>query len=319
MYGISSRGGAGTSDKPASLQTRLQDANGLNPSISVIIPAYNASSYVGNAIESALAQTYPPIEVIVVDDGSKDNTYETVSRYPAPVKAIRRANGGPAAARNLAAREAKGEWLALLDADDTWLPNKLERQIAWMTRENVGVVHCFRVGEEGSHKVPAQVTFDDLWQRNHVANSSALVRRAAFDAVGGFDEDRALISVEDYNLWLRMAAAGWAIVTCPEGLWRYTPALGNLMSDLEKSAMAEFVNLDKVASLLNLSRDSVQQKRLQLCEEFGRAFFYARNLRRARPLLAAACLKHPSMARLSCYAATFLPPAVINLKRRHSY
>src|SRR5215831_9228869 len=100
----------------------------LRPEISVVIPAYNAEGCVGRAIESALSQTHRPIEVLVVDDGSLDGTSEVVASYPAPVRLLRKANGGPASARNLAAREARGDWLALLDADDSWLPEKLERE-----------------------------------------------------------------------------------------------------------------------------------------------------------------------------------------------
>src|SRR5215475_10236165 len=103
----------------------------MNRTISVIIPAFNSSTTIGAAIESALRQTYPPTEIIVVDDGSVDDTAMVASRYPSPVRVLRKANGGPGAARNFAARIATCEWLAMLDADDSWLPEKLERQIAY--------------------------------------------------------------------------------------------------------------------------------------------------------------------------------------------
>jgi cellulose synthase/poly-beta-1,6-N-acetylglucosamine synthase-like glycosyltransferase len=110
--------------------------------VSVIIPAYNAAPQIGRAIESALAQTHAPLEILVVDDGSRDRTAEIVGRLPPPVRLIRKENGGPATARNLGAREARGEWLALLDADDWWFPDKLRAQLACVTDESVGLVHC---------------------------------------------------------------------------------------------------------------------------------------------------------------------------------
>src|SRR5687767_11564824 len=96
-------------------------------SVSVIIPAYNAALWVGRAIESALRQTVPPAEILVVDDGSSDDTAKTVEPYAPLVRLIRRDNGGPAAARNTGAKASLGGWLALLDSDDAWLPTKLER------------------------------------------------------------------------------------------------------------------------------------------------------------------------------------------------
>ena len=187
------------------------------PSISVIIPAYNSAGCVGRAIDSVLAQTYPVLEVLVVDDGSTDNTAQVVESYPVPVRLLRQPNGGPAAARNHGAREAQGEWLALLDADDSWLPQKLERQASFTNKPMVGLVHSFREGNCESAAISGIVSFDRLWKRNCVTTSSVLLRKSAFEQVGGFDTDRVLIGVEDYHLWLRMAAAGWEIATCPEG------------------------------------------------------------------------------------------------------
>ncbi len=280
--------------------------------VSVVIPAYNSAKYVGNAIESALAQTYPATEIIVVDDGSTDNIAEVVNKYAAPVKLIRQSNGGPGAARNLGVRESNGEWIALLDADDTWLPNKLERQMRTKYADEVGVIHSFAVGDIRTECIPDEATFEDLWYQNCVANSSALIRRTAFDSVGGFDEDRALIAVEDYNLWLRIASAGWKVLACREALWNYTPAPGNLTSNLRKIADAEFTNFHKISEEMKLSSSAMNSKRISLCEEFGRAFFYTRQFHAARPLLARVCRHRPSFGSLSRYTATFLPRFLLN-------
>ena len=98
--------------------------------VSVIIPAYNAEKFIGEAIESVLNQTYKNIEIIVVDDGSKDNTYHIVKQnFGNQVKLIRKKNGGVSSARNMGVKNAEGEFIAYLDADDYWLPQKLEIQL----------------------------------------------------------------------------------------------------------------------------------------------------------------------------------------------
>src|SRR4051794_39734864 len=114
----------------------------VSEQVSVIIPASNASAYVVRAIESALAQSHPPLEILVIDDGSTDRTAEIVEALPAPVRLLRKVNGGPATARNLGASQARGDWLALLDADDVWYPDKLRQQLAYGLKPDVGLIHC---------------------------------------------------------------------------------------------------------------------------------------------------------------------------------
>lgn len=97
--------------------------------VSVVIPAFNAESFLGEALDSVLGQTARPTEVIVVDDGSTDGTRALVRRYSDAVRLVTQDNGGAARARNVGARQATGEWLAFLDADDVWLPEKLEKQL----------------------------------------------------------------------------------------------------------------------------------------------------------------------------------------------
>src|SRR5262245_39908172 len=99
------------------------------PNVSVVIPSYNSAAYLPAAIDSVLAQTARDLEVIVVDDGSTDDTPDVVARYGPPVRGIRQANAGVAAARNRGIAEARGRYIAFLDADDTWEPVKLERQL----------------------------------------------------------------------------------------------------------------------------------------------------------------------------------------------
>ena len=161
-----------------------------------------------------------PLEVIVVDDGSVDNTSDIVESYSAPVRLIRQANAGPGAARNHGVQLAEGEWIALLDADDTWLPRKTELQASLIDNDRIALVHCNRT-HGNNIGTPAHISFDDLWRNNCVTTSSVLVRRSVFIELGGFSTERNLIGTEDYNLWLRMAHAGYKMVTCEIPLVEY--------------------------------------------------------------------------------------------------
>lgn len=283
-----------------------------NPTVSVIIPAYNAADYVGRAIESALNQTHAPLEVIVIDDGSRDNTAEQVAQYPAPVRLLRQPNGGPAAARNHGARVANGEWLALLDADDAWLPHKLERQLPYLSEPTIALVHAC----EPAEYAPREATFEALWKRNFLLTSSVLIRRTAFDETGRFNEDRELIGVEDYNLWLRMAARGLRVIGHPELLHEYTPAPGHLTSQSERFARAELANLEAIRCALDLDPEMVRDKQMAIYETYGRQLFHYRQLGAARRLLGKLLLQRPSPARLVWWLATFIPPAVLDGRRQ---
>lgn len=287
------------------------------PSVSVVIPAYNSAGCIRRAIDSALAQTATPIEIIVVDDGSKDDTAEVVGTYPEPVRLVRQENGGPGAARNHGVRVARGEWIGLLDADDAWLPHKLVTQLELTKDPKAGVVHA-AVVSGATQDIPERATFERLWARNVVKTSTVLVRKSAFEEVGGFDEDRALIGVEDYNLWLRLARAGWEIIYCPEVVCDKTDVPGSLSNQIERFVKAEQANVDKLASQLRLPDEVVRRKRAALAEEYGRLFFHYRQMRGARELLSGACKEQASPVRYAWWLATFLPPALLDWRRRRS-
>lgn len=185
--------------------------------ITAIIPSYNYGHMIARAIDSALAQTYPLAEILVIDDGSTDNTGEVVARYGPPVRYIRRTNHGLSASRNYGLREARTEWVALLDADDYWLPEKTERQVREIER-NPGAQVCYtgtlvdyeRDQRKSEFVAPAP---DELWPylryRNIIVPSSVLARRELFLSLNGFDEK--LTSCEDWDMWVRLGEnAGWA-------------------------------------------------------------------------------------------------------------
>ena len=198
--------------------------------ISVVIPTYNSAQLLPSALESVIRQTYPNVEIIVADDGSNDNTVDVVQSYGGHVKYRYISHSGlPAVTRNAALQLAEGEYIAFLDADDAWLPEKLERQLAAMLQNNclASSTNAWRLrkGEIESpyfdQLVPEQLTFHDLLVVNLVICSSAIVHRSVFHVTGHFPEVPTLKAGEDYALWLRVATqTNWVYLSEP--LTRYS-------------------------------------------------------------------------------------------------
>lgn len=289
------------------------DPSSSYPDVSVVIPAYNAAKTIGATIESVLAQTLPATEIIVVDDGSSDDTATVAEGYGPAVKVVRKPNGGPASARNLGVRRAMGEWIALLDADDHWAPDKLKRQLRFVADPEVGLVHTLTDGQRT--QPPAVLNFEQLWDRNWIVNSTALLRKEAFEELGGFDETRDLISVEDYNFWLRLAASRWKIVLCPEPLTQYTRGVG-ISSDTPRFYKAALCNVTLLAESLSLPKTLVERKTSNIHAEFGISALCKRNNLLARELLLRSFITDPSLRGLLLVGAACLPAYVLNSRRR---
>jgi len=275
----------------------------------VIIPAFNAARTIRRAIDSALAQTMAPAEIVVVDDGSEDNTACLAEVYGDTVRVVRQPNAGPAAARNHGARLALGDWLAFLDADDAWLPTKLERQLAYIGSPQTGLVAC----RTSAYSSGQKITLASLWEYNHIGMSGVLVRRSAFEEMGGFDEDPRLISAEDYNLWLRMATR-WEIVAVSEDLFVYSPEAGSLSHQFERFAMAAIRNVDQIGGYLAIDPHVLEKKRVTILQENAYKAFSYRNLQVARRLFGRAFRGSPSIARAAWWLATFAPARVLDLR-----
>lgn len=194
------------------------------PLVSVIIPCHNAAAYLAEAIESALAQTYPVIEVVVIDDASTDGSYDIAQKYVPRIKLLHnRHNRERAWSRNRAIAESIGEHIALLDADDVWLPQKLARQVAFLDEHpEIGLVYAKaeyidekservqRRNEYGWPPIDGQMIAPAgestlLLSWNRIPCLTAVFRRTIFDREGPFDETDWLQGVEDYDLWLRIS------------------------------------------------------------------------------------------------------------------
>ena len=182
------------------------------PRVTVVIPTYNRGPMVREAIESVLGQTYPSFELIVVDDGSTDDTMAQLGKYRSRLRLFSQARKGVSAARNVGAGQARGSLLAFLDSDDLWRPTKLAFQadfmelhpeIAVCQTEEVWIRNAVRVNPRAIHQKPDGDIFLPSLDLCLVSPSAVMMRRDLFMALGGFDE--ALPVCEDYDLWLRIA------------------------------------------------------------------------------------------------------------------
>jgi glycosyltransferase involved in cell wall biosynthesis len=177
----------------------------------VVVPTFNRAEQVGQAIDSILAQTYPHRELIVVDDGSQDDTPRLLAAYGERIRAFRQENRGVSAARNLGLRAARGALIALLDSDDYWLPGKLAAQVEYLQRhpelmlcqtEEIWIRNGRRVNPKNRHRKYAGMIFEKTLPLCLISPSAVLLRRSLLDEVGLFDEG--LPACEDYDLWLRI-------------------------------------------------------------------------------------------------------------------
>ncbi|MFQ5559268.1 MAG: glycosyltransferase family 2 protein [Nitrospinota bacterium] len=184
-----------------------------SPLVTAIIPTYNRVSFLGRAVDSVLGQSYPKIELIVVDDGSRDETKKFLTeKYGNSLKYIFQKNGGASSARNRGILESTGDLLAFLDSDDRWEKNKLEKQVPVMEDPAMKISHTqetwYRRGKVLSQKKKHQKRAGDLFLSSlelcSISMSTVLVKRDLFEIIGFFDETFA--ACEDYDMWLRVTA-----------------------------------------------------------------------------------------------------------------
>ncbi|MCA9408166.1 MAG: glycosyltransferase family 2 protein [Candidatus Omnitrophica bacterium] len=219
------------------------------PLVSIIIPTYNHGRFICDAVDSVLAQTYNPMEIIVVDDGSTDNTQQQLKKYRNTIINIHKANQGLSAARNTGLQHAKGKIIAILDADDMWYPQKLDQQVQKMlSNQNIGLVGCGRsyVDEYGVLTGGAKKKtyrskrefLSELYLKNAVGTggSGAIILKDCFDKVGGFDET--LRSAEDWDMWLRVSAV-WDVDFVEEELVKIRVLENSMSSPAHAARMLE--------------------------------------------------------------------------------
>ncbi len=205
---------AGDEEKIAWLPSLVCPGHGVPGLVSVIIPVYNGERYVGAAIESVRAQTYRQVEIIVVDDASTDGSYAVAQRYAPHIRLLReRVNRGQGAATNVALEIVAGEYIAFLDADDLWVPDKLKVQVE-VLRARPDVDFCatgiYLGDSQGRSRVrrhvPLRMTLEDMLYSCPCGPSTVMLRRSALHRSGGFDGTIRLY--EDRDLWLRLLSTG---------------------------------------------------------------------------------------------------------------
>ena len=307
------------------------------PLISIVIPVYNTAKYVRKSIESAFAQTYSPIEVIAVDDGSTDNTLEVLESYGDRIQILRQENQGCAGARNAGNAIARGEFVAALDSDDVWLPDKLERQMALIkqcptldlvfgkgkamdeTGNDLGIplptvipdsLQLRQATEDGY--VLEGNWFAVLANVNFIPHCSVLIRLSALQAVGGYDPEHRYS--QDYHLWCRIAARGCRFGFIDRLTFYYRCHTGQVTHD--RSSHQE----DRKAVLMKLLRDpsyrfhpdvkrGLRRSLAALPKKAGDRAFIEGDRRSARKGYLEAFRYWPRPAQIASWFATFLGPA----------
>lgn len=296
--------------------------------VSVVVPVYNGARYLREAIDSALGQTYSPIEVVVVDDGSTDKSPRLLSEYADRIILLRQPNRGVAVARNTGIARCTGEFIAFLDQDDLWQPTKIEKQIqAFQSNSDIGLIHTQtaffdeKIAAFVSPQLISQPSrmvgacFDRLLLGNPIVNSSVVIRLSVLHQVGGCDLRIRGNTCQDYDLWLRAAQyCEFGFVDEPLTVFRVHQAQGQTKWD----AMLH----EELRVLLRRFPIQHWRKTLHgrarignLYDELATVHFNAGDARRARHYFSKAMALNPSRRQALRLAVSCLPHHVAKLSR----
>lgn len=297
------------------------------PLVSVVIPAYNAERFVLQAVRSVLNQCYQPIEILLVDDGSTDQTAEIVRQHAPTVQIIRQDNAGVAAARNAGVRLARGDLICFLDADDGWLPGKLAAQVAYMqAHPEVGLLYhdwlVWRPDATGAYPplpaTPPESTDDiDIAQSGWIYHrllldslvhtSTAMIRPQVIADVGLFDPQLKL--GEDYDYWLRVSRQ-WPIHKL-KAVYSFYRAVPGSLSNVPSPHNTEYLLVQNAVKQWGLASPNgaalapaqLKARLAGMAFGFGYSHFYRGNPAVAKQAFMS-CLRHqPLHWRALCYAA----------------
>lgn len=235
----------------------------MHPLVSVVIPVYNGNNYLRDAINSALNQTYDNLEILVVDDGSTDDTWDIIQSYGNIIHGFHKENGGVSSALNLAIEHMNGEWFAWLSHDDLWSSDKIEKQIEYL-KEHPDLHMCYTgysTIDEFGHIITGT---NGVWYQkgsdvrhmlysNYINGITILVHRDCFDTVGKFDES--LRYVQDYDMWIRIML-NYQVGLLPLRLAQSRIHLNQTGVKKKNDAVVELRNL-KLSLLESLGRTSL--------------------------------------------------------------
>ena len=252
--------------------------------ISVIIPTYNRKHTLQRAIDSVLAQTFKPYEIIIVDDGSKDGTKEwLLQNYPS-VQYIHQPNNGVSSARNKGIQISQGSWIALLDSDDEWMPEKLEYQSRFleMNRDSsfchtneIWIRNGVRVNQMKKHKKYGGDIFKHCLDICRISPSSSIIKKDVFEEVGAFDES--LTVCEDYDLWLRVTAKFNILFLDEPLIKKYGGHLDQLSRVPEGIEQYRIRSLEKILSMGLLTETQFRSAKNMLIHKLN---IYAKGLKK---------------------------------------
>jgi glycosyltransferase involved in cell wall biosynthesis len=274
------------------------------PRVSAIIPTYNYARYVVAAVESALSQSFEDLEIVVVDDGSTDDTRETLRHLGARIRYIPQAHRGLAATRNVGIGVSRGRYLAFLDSDDLWLPDKVSMQVARLDAEPaVGLVYTEATlfNDESATEIPHSHWSEHpsgkilpwLLRHNVVPSPTPMVRRELFEKVGPFDER--LSSCEDWDMWIRIAQVS-EFAYVDRVLARYRVHSANMSLDQERMMTGRFRVLQKTFSGTGVPSEARRLQRSVFSRwhaDYALHHFYAERYAQARSEVMRAVALHP--------------------------
>ena len=263
----------------------------FRPLVSVILPVYNGEDFIEECLESIYKQTYKPLEVIIIDDGSTDRTSEILEKHPGRKKVIHQQNRGVSNARNVGIGQAAGEFIAFTDYDDLWLPEKIEKQVNLMQNNgHVDLVFAaampfFASGakrfQKDKHKISLTLTDENLFallsKKNLLPATATMARKQSIIRAGLFDES--FKTCGDYELWLRMAAMQMKFRYLPEALTLGRKHGRNISMQTETMHMNRLRAIQKTFALPFINEKQKRLKRSALASVFmfgAHTFFSAK-------------------------------------------
>lgn len=290
--------------------------------VSVIIPAYNKAEFTIRAVNSVLSQTYGNIEIIVVDDGSTDDTPEKLSHYKNRIVYHRKRNGGACSARNTGIKMAAGEYIALLDCDDLYYPEKIQKSVACLEADpRIGFVYTGADFIDENDRVVSeyknfgflesgQIT-SRLLEKNIICNSTILMKKECFDRVGFFDEK--IFIPADWDMWIRLSErykAGFI----NENLTGYRVSHTFTINNVEAGLKEELYVVEKTFArqLPGVSKKLKQKCLSQIYYRYGLMNMVNSNFSRARGLFFSAMLEKPydlKLGTLVCFS--YVAPSLL--------
>jgi glycosyltransferase involved in cell wall biosynthesis len=311
-----------------------------NPLITVIIPLFNSGKGLINTLDTVVMQTYQPIEVLLIDDGSTDNTPHLAVEFAnahGNVIYYCKKNGGVGAARNYGISKAKGSYIALCDHDDLWCKSKLEKQIKLFSSPSVGLVYtgAYYVETADIYDMPSLFApqfykdktyfegriYYDLLKYNCICASSALFSRVALDQVGGFDESWAMHGVDDRHMWLRIAH-NFEVRAVREILVRWGISERNWSKNEVNMMHSALTCLNDITSRFpettKNGTNTVNKAYSLTYQHFGQNLFNCKNY-----FLARKCYRNVlsrnllNLTAFVYYLCTFLPPVIIDSLRKY--